>query len=71
MQLLLKHKGDLNIKSKKQLTAIDVATSEDIINLMTKARRFDVIAKMSFGGPSKALLEAQSRLFKMEGEESD
>jgi len=55
---LLRNRADLNIKNKKQLTAVEVATSEDIINLITKARRFEVISKMSFGGPSKALVEA-------------
>ena len=57
------------MKNKKQLTPIELCVSDDILNLLTKAKRFEVIAKMSY--KMTKLKETEKHLFKMAGEESD
>eukprot|EP00347_Sterkiella_histriomuscorum_P001374 403372280 len=70
-KLLLKYKINLTIKNKKQLTAIDVSSSDDITNLINKAHRLGVIQQISFNKPSRAIREAEKKLFRAAGDESD
>jgi len=41
--LLLRSKVNLNIKNKKGLTPVEIAGSDDILNLISKAMRLGVI----------------------------
>ncbi len=70
-KLLLRYKASLSIKNKKQLTPLEIATNDEILNLMTKAKRFEIITKLSFNKPSKAQLEAESILFRAAEEDSN
>jgi hypothetical protein len=49
--------------NKKKLTPHDVAASDDVTNLLNKAKRFEVLRKMSIK-PSKGLLDAEYLIFK-------
>ncbi|CDW87853.1 ankyrin repeat-containing protein [Stylonychia lemnae] len=70
-KLLLRYKTNLNIKNKKGLTPVEIAGSDDILNLISKAMRLGVIQRLSLNRPSRALKEAEQKLFRAAGEESD
>jgi len=61
LQLLLSYKVNLSKKDKHGLQAQDVG-GEYVSNLISKAKRFDVISKMNF----KKGLDAEKAAFKSE-----
>lgn len=62
---------NLSLKNKKQLIPLEVVANDEIATLLTKAKRFEIINKLSFNRPSKAIQEAENRLFRASGEDSD
>ena len=58
----------MNIKNKKGLTPVEIAGSDDILNLISKAMRLGVIKRLSLNKPSRALKEAEQKLFRAAGE---
>jgi len=67
----LRYKVDLNLRNKKQLTPLEIVANDEIATLLTKAKRFELINKLSLNKPSKAIQEAENRLFRASGDESD
>mmetsp|Transcript_36459 Transcript_36459/g.35304 ORF Transcript_36459/g.35304 Transcript_36459/m.35304 type:complete len:228 (+) Transcript_36459:76-759(+) len=62
-KLLLRHKVSFKIKNKNGLAAADMAASDDILNLINKARRFEVINRMGINSPTKLMREAEKQAF--------
>lgn len=68
---MLRYKANLNLRNKKGLTPLEVAASEEILNILTKAKRFQVIERMSENKPSKSLKDAERKLFRAADEDTD
>ena len=55
---------EINIQNKKKLLPEEVTTSDDIILLFNKAKRLEVLRRITYKMNNKALVDAEFLAFK-------